>query len=36
MSYDNFLIESGLFEIIYKYKYKATTREKNLNQIVSL
>ena len=28
MSYDNFLIESGLFEIIYKYKYKATTREK--------
>tara|TARA_Y100000022_G_scaffold199972_1_gene213828 strand:+ start:918 stop:1577 length:660 start_codon:yes stop_codon:yes gene_type:complete len=28
MSYDNFLTESGLFEILYKYKYKATTREK--------
>ena len=37
MSYDNFLTESGLFEILYKYKYKATTREKkNSNQIVSL
>jgi SAM-dependent methyltransferase len=28
MSYDNFLIESGLFEMIYKIKYKATTSDK--------
>ena len=28
MSYDSFLVESGLFEIIYKIKYKATTEDK--------
>ena len=28
MSYDNFLIESGLFEIIYKHKYKMSTKDK--------
>ena len=28
MSYDNFLIESGLFEILYKLKYKTLTRDK--------
>ena len=28
MSYDNFLIESGLFEIIYKIKYKTSTNDK--------
>jgi len=28
MSYDNFLTESGLFEIIYKVKYKTETSEK--------
>jgi len=28
MSYDNFLVESGLFEIVYKLKYKTTTRDK--------
>ena len=28
MSYDNFLIESGLFEIAYKHKYIAPTRDK--------
>ena len=28
MSYDNFLIESGLFEILYKFKYKMPTKDK--------
>ena len=28
MSYDNFLIESGLFEMIYKFKYKTPTQDK--------
>ncbi len=28
MSYDSFLIESGLFEIIYKHKFKISTRYK--------
>ena len=28
MSYDNFLVESGLFEILYKLKYKTHTRDK--------
>ena len=28
MSYDNFLVESGLFEILYKLKYKTLTRDK--------
>ena len=28
MSYDNFLIESGLFEMIYKIKYKTLTSDK--------
>lgn len=28
MSYDNFLTESGLFEIIYKIKYKTETNDK--------
>ena len=28
MSYDNFLIESGLFEIVYKVKYRTKTNEK--------
>ena len=28
MSYDNFLIESGLFEIVYKHKYKTPTKDK--------
>jgi len=28
MSYDNFLVESGLFEILYKLKYKMHTRDK--------
>ena len=28
MSYDNFLIESGLFDIIYKFAYKVTTNDK--------
>ena len=28
MSYDNFLVESGLFEILYKLKYKTPTRDK--------
>jgi len=29
MSYDNFLIESGLFEMLYKFKFKANTRDKS-------
>ena len=29
MSYDNFLVESGLFEIIYKFKYKTSTNDKS-------
>jgi SAM-dependent methyltransferase len=28
MSYDNFLVESGLFEVIYKLKYKTSTNDK--------
>ena len=28
MSYDNFLVESGLFEMIYKFKYKTSTNDK--------
>ena len=28
MSYDNFLIESGLFEIAYKHKYLTSSRDK--------
>ena len=28
MSYDNFLEESGLFELIYKFKYKTSTKNK--------
>ena len=28
MSYDNFLVESGLFEVIYKFKYKSLSRDK--------
>ena len=28
MSYDNFLVESGLFEVIYKFKYKTLSRDK--------
>ena len=28
MSYDNFLIESGLFEIVYKQKYITTNKDK--------
>ena len=27
-SYDNFLVESGLFEVIYKFKYKTLSRDK--------
>ena len=30
MSYDNFLIESGLFEMIYKIKYKTKTNDKKI------
>ena len=30
MSYDNFLIESGLFEIVYKIKYKTKTNDKKI------
>ncbi len=30
MSYDNFLIESGLFEIVYKVKYRTKTNEKKI------
>ena len=29
MSYDNFLVESGLFEVIYKFKYKTATNDKS-------
>ena len=29
MSYDNFLVESGLFEVIYKFKYKTSTNDKS-------
>ena len=29
MSYDNFLVESGLFEVIYKFKYKVSTNDKS-------
>ena len=29
MSYDNFLVESGLFEMIYKFKYKTSTNDKS-------
>ena len=29
MSYDNFLAESGLFEVIYKFKYEAATNDKS-------
>ena len=29
MSYDNFLVESGLFEMIYKFKYKASAGDKS-------
>ena len=29
MSYDNFLTESGLFEVIYKFKFKTTTNDKS-------
>ncbi len=29
MSYDNFLTESGLFEVIYKFKFKSTTNDKS-------
>ncbi len=28
MNYDNFLVESGLFEVIYKFKYKVSTNDK--------
>ena len=28
MNYDNLLIESGIFELIYKIKYKMKTRDK--------
>ena len=28
MSYDNFLMESGLFEIVYKHKYTTSTKDK--------
>ena len=28
MSYDNFLTESGLFEIVYKHKYKLPSKDK--------
>ena len=28
MNYDNFLVESGLFEISYKYKYSVSARDK--------
>lgn len=28
MSYDEFLVESGLFEIIYKFKYKISSKDK--------
>ena len=28
MSYDNFLTESGLFEIVYKQKYITTNKDK--------
>ena len=30
MSYDNFLIESGLFEMVYKIKYKTKTNDKKI------
>ena len=30
MSYDNFLIESGLFEMVYKIKYKTKTKDKRI------
>tara|TARA_B110001450_G_C17490801_1_gene428231 strand:+ start:62 stop:721 length:660 start_codon:yes stop_codon:yes gene_type:complete len=29
MNYDNFLIESGLFEMLYKFKFKGNTRDKS-------
>ena len=29
MSYDNFLTESGLFEVIYKFKFKTTTNDRS-------
>ena len=29
MSYDIFLLESGLFELIYKFKYKTSTNDKS-------
>ena len=29
MSYDNFLVESGLFEMIYKFKFKCDSNDKN-------
>ena len=28
MSYDNFLVESGLFEVVYKIKYRVTSTKK--------
>ena len=28
MSYDNFLQESGLFEIVYKFRYKTPSKDK--------
>ncbi len=28
MNYDNFLVESGLFEVIYKFKYKTSTKDE--------
>jgi 2-polyprenyl-3-methyl-5-hydroxy-6-metoxy-1,4-benzoquinol methylase len=28
MNYDNFLVESGLFEVIYKLKYKTSSKDK--------
>ena len=30
MSYDNFLTESGLFEMVYKIKYKTKTNDKKI------
>ena len=36
MSYDNFLLESGLFEIVYKYKYNIVSEKKFKSENASL
>ena len=36
MSYDNFLVESGLFEIVYKYKYNIVSEKKFKSENASL